>query len=257
MARLAIISNGKVVNTIELSSGEMYVGRGDDVAIQLKHPLVSRKHAKVYLTSAGYVVEDEGTKNGTFVKGRRVQRHRLVDGDEIEIADFLLHYHADGFVPIDDEIPASAPSGMVSKDRKADQQKSPLQAYMDALKRGGQNATAAIPPEAMAKLREQARKKATPRLQLDGAQPVQLDNKESTLGWGDSTVRLPGSWLWVGPAARLIRQDDMSVRVEALTFWAWVRVNGIRVQAQVLQPNDVITVAGRARLTFLEGDAGF
>lgn len=257
MARLAIISNGKVVNTIELSSGEMFIGRGDDVAIQLKHPLVSRKHAKVYLTSAGYVVEDEGTKNGTFVKGRRVQRHRLVDGDQIEIADFLLHYHADGFVPIDEEIPSPAAGGMVSRDRKADQQKSPLQAYMEALKRGGQNATAAIPPEAMAKLREQARKKATPRVQIDGAEPVLLEGKENVVGWGDFTVRLPGSWLWVKAAARLIRQDDMTVKVEAMSFWAWVRVNGERVQEQVLKPNDVVTIAGRVRLTFLEGDAGF
>jgi hypothetical protein len=260
VARLAIINNGKVVNTIELAAGDMFIGRGDDVAIQLKHPLISRRHAKVYLTSAGYIVEDQGTKNGTFVKGRRVQRHRLEDGDQIEVADFLLLYHADGFVPIDDEMPpagAGGGGGMVARDRKAEQAKTPLQQYMEAMKRGGQNATAAIPPEAMAKLREQARKKATPRLEVVGGDTVPLESKETTVGWnGDWGVRLPGSWLWVKAAARFVRAD-LAVRVEAMSFWAWLRVNGKRVQSAELKPGDEVTIAGRVRLKLHEGDPGF
>lgn len=262
MARLAIINNGRVVNTIEIAAGEMFIGRGDDVAIQLKHPLVSRRHARVYLTPAGYIVEDQGTKNGTFVKGRRVQRHRLEDGDEIEVADFLLHYHADGFVPIDDEMPpavaAAGPGGgMVAKDRKADQAKTPLQAYMEAMKRGGQNATAAIPPEAMAKLRDQARKKATPRIEVVGGPTVPLDGRETTAGWkGDWGILLPGSWLWIKGAARFVR-SDLTVKVEAMSFWAWVRVNGQKVESAELKPGDEITIAGRVKLKLHEGDPGF
>ena len=157
LARLSIINNGQFVRSVELGAAEMVIGRGEDVSIQLRHPLISRRHARVSLTPAGYIVEDQGTKNGTFVKGRRIQRHRLEDGDELEIADFILQYHAEGFVPIDDEIPAKPAGGLVAKDRKKST-KSPLEAYMEALKRGGTNATAAIPPEAMARLREQARK---------------------------------------------------------------------------------------------------
>jgi len=258
VARISIISNGKLVHSVELSAGEMYVGRGDDATIQLKHPLISRKHTRLYLTPAGYIVEDQGTKNGTFVGGRRVQRHRLVDGDEMAIADFILRYHADGFVPIDDTMPPPEPKkgGMVSGDRGKDAKKSPLEAYMDALKRGGNNATAAIPPAAMARLRDQARAKATPRLEIDGKEPIALE-KEVVLGWSDDCdIRFEGRWIWVGKAVKL-RREDLETKLEKLSFWVPVRVNGDRIKGEVtVKPGDFIQV-GKRKLKLLQGDAPF
>ena len=259
MARISIISNGKLVHSVELSAGEMYIGRGDDATIQLKHPLISRKHARLYLTPAGYIVEDQGTKNGTFVSGRRVQRHRLEDGDELAIADFILRYHADGFVPIDDDMPPPEPKagGMIAGDRKKDSNKSPLEAYMEALKRGGNNATAAIPPAAMARLREQAKAKATPRLEIDGAEPIQLEKTDLLLGWSDDCdIKLAGRWLWVGAAAKL-RRDDLQMKLEKVSFWVPVKLNGERVTGEVdIKPGDFIQV-GKRKLKLLEGETPF
>jgi hypothetical protein len=257
LARLSIINNGRLVRSVELGATEMIIGRGDDVAIQLRHPLISRQHARLYLTPAGYIVEDQGTKNGTFVKGRRIQRHRLKDGDELELADFILQYHAEGFVPIDDEVPAAKPAGgLVAKDRKKSGQ-SPLEAYMAALKRGGTNATAAIPPEAMARLREQARQKATPRLQIDQAEPLLLENRVTTLGWGQGcTIRLDGRWLWVKEAARITR-EDAALKVEKLTLWAPVKVNGKKVKGEVkLEFGDKIQI-GKRFAVLMEGESAF
>ncbi len=264
MARVSIISNGKLIRSIELGAGEMVIGRGDDVSIQLKHPLISRRHARLYLTPAGYIIEDEGTKNGTFVAGRRVQRHRLEDGDEMEIADFILQYHAEGFVPIDSEMPpptsspgAAGPVGMVAKDRKQDRAKSPLEAYMEALKRGGTNATAAIPPEAMARLRDQARKKATPRLQVDQDEPHAMEGRVTVVGWGPGNdVVLPGRWMWVGEAAR-ITNEDLVLTVEKLSFWCPVKVNGKKIKGPTkIDFGDRIRV-GKRVLIIHEGDPGF
>jgi len=258
VARVSIISNGKLVRSIELGAGEMVIGRGDDVSIQLKHPLISRSHARLYLTPAGYIIEDQGTKNGTFVKGRRIQRHRLEDGDEMEIADFILQYHAEGFVPIDDDVPPPAPAGgMVAKDRKKDRQKSPLEAYMEALKRGGTNATAAIPPDAMARLREQARKKATPRLQVDDVEPAAMEDRVTIVGFGDGcTVKLSGRWLWVKEAAS-ITNEDMVVTVEKLSFWCPVKVNGKAGKGPTqIEFGDKIRV-GKRVLVVHAGDPGF
>lgn len=233
----------------------MVIGRGDDVAIQLRHPLISRKHARVHLTPAGYVVEDQGTKNGTFIQGHRVQRHRLQDGDELEIADFILQYHADGFVPIDDDVPASPAVGLVAKDRKKEQ-KSPLEAYMEALKRGGANATAAIPPEAMARLREQARRKATPRLKIDDMEPVSLDERVTTLGWGPGcTIHLSGRWLWVKEAARITR-EDMTLLLEKRHWLVPVKVNGQPIRSRRLEFGDRIRI-GKRDLVLIEGDVAF
>lgn len=257
MARISIISNGKLVQDVQLTAGEMYIGRGDDATIQLKHPLISRKHARLYLSPAGYIVEDQGTKNGTFVSGRRVQRHRLEDADELEIADFILRYHADGFVPEQDELPPEEPKGgMVAGDRNKDRAKSPLEAYMEALKRGGSNATAAIPPAAMARLREQARAKATPRLEIDGT-AVTLE-KELMIGsfkdGGD--FRLKGGWFWVSEAVRVQRQN-MDVTIENVSWWAPVRVNGDKIDGPTkINLGDFIQV-GKSKIKLLEGDSPF
>ena len=259
MSRISIISNGKLVHTVELSAGEMYIGRGDEATIQLKHPLISRKHARLYLTAAGYIVEDQGTKNGTFVGGRRVQRHRLVDGDELEIADFILRYAADGFVPAEDSMPepAAKPGGMSAGDRNKDSQKSPLEAYMDALKRGGSNATAAIPPAAMARLREQARAKAIPRIEIDGATPVSFEKTELVLGFKDDCdLRLEGRWLWVGGAVKLTRNES-EMSLERLSFWCPIKVNGTVIKGTVpVKPGDAILI-GRRQLKVLLGDSPF
>ncbi len=258
MARISIISNGKHVQDVQLTAGEMYIGRGDDATIQLKHPLISRKHARLYLSPAGYIVEDQGTKNGTFVGGRRVQRHRLDDADELEIADFILRYHADGFVPEQNEMPPeeSKAGGMIVGDRKADSKKSPLEAYMEALKRGGSNATAAIPPAAMARLREQARAKATPRVDVDG-EAFKLE-KEAVVGAfkDGSDIRLRGGWFWVNQAVRITR-TQMDVTIEGLSFWAPVRVNGDKISGPTkIKPGDFIQV-GKSKLKLLEGEAPF
>jgi pSer/pThr/pTyr-binding forkhead associated (FHA) protein len=257
LARLSIINNGQFVRSVELGASEMVIGRGEDVSIQLRHPLISRRHARVYLTPAGYIVEDQGTKNGTFVKSRRIQRHRLVDGDELEIADFILQYHAEGFVPIDDDVPAeAAPGGLVAKDRKKSG-KSPLEAYMEALKRGGSNATAAIPPEAMARLREQARKKATPRVKIDDLEPLSLDERVTTLGWGNvCTIRLSGRWLWIKEAARITR-DDGAIKLERLHWLVRVKVNGKKIKGEhKLEFGDRIQI-GKRVVVLMEGEAAF
>lgn len=259
MARISIISNGKHVQDVQLTAGEMYIGRGDDATIQLKHPLISRKHARLYLSPAGYIVEDQGTKNGTFVGGRRVQRHRLDDTDELEIADFILRYHSDGFVPEQDEMPPEEPKnagGMIAGDRKKDTKKSPLEAYMEALKRGGSNATAAIPPAAMARLREQARAKATPRVEVDG-QSYPLEKEAVICAFkAGSDIKLLGGWFWVNKAVKITR-EQMDVTIEGLSFWAPIKVNGDRIDGPTkVAPGDFIQV-GKSKLKILEGEAPF
>jgi len=39
-----------------------------------------------------YVLEDLGTRNGTFVNSQRVQRHLLADGDTIRLGQTLFTY---------------------------------------------------------------------------------------------------------------------------------------------------------------------
>jgi len=70
-----------------LEEKEIIVGRSIDCDIVLPDRQVSRHHARIRWDGEGYIVEDMGSKNGTFVNGQELtEPRRLEDGDEIQIA---------------------------------------------------------------------------------------------------------------------------------------------------------------------------
>ena len=66
------------------------VGRSADADIRVFDDAASRQHAVVVREGDDYVVQDLGSTNGTFVNGRRVERHVLRSGDEVAIRDMRL-----------------------------------------------------------------------------------------------------------------------------------------------------------------------
>ncbi len=72
-ACLLVISGSAIGRLFKLSKPEMIVGRGDDADILIDDVAISRHHAKLRTTSEdAIVVEDLGSKNGTFFDGHRV-----------------------------------------------------------------------------------------------------------------------------------------------------------------------------------------
>jgi len=61
------------------------IGRGRDNSIVLDDMLVSRRHVRITADADGLVLEDLGSRNGTYVNGRRVERTHLSEGDRIGI----------------------------------------------------------------------------------------------------------------------------------------------------------------------------
>jgi DNA-binding winged helix-turn-helix (wHTH) protein len=69
-----------------LTQGEHIVGRDDDAAVRLDSTSVSRRHAAIRITETGVILEDLGSKNGTFIGERRlVSPLPLADGDEFRL----------------------------------------------------------------------------------------------------------------------------------------------------------------------------
>jgi DNA-binding winged helix-turn-helix (wHTH) protein len=73
---------------VGLAEGAHLIGRGDEVSVRLDSSRVSRVHARVTVSGDGVIYEDLGSKNGTFVDGRRIEgtlpvadRQTLVIGD--------------------------------------------------------------------------------------------------------------------------------------------------------------------------------
>ena len=78
------------------------IGRSPDSSIFIDHEQASRAHARVWREPSGaFVLEDLGSRNGTFVNGMRVQRRSLAYGDRISIGaavelEFSVTHGVDG-----------------------------------------------------------------------------------------------------------------------------------------------------------------
>ena len=67
------------------------VGRGKDADLVLADDLVSRRHAHVARSGSGAVVEDLGSRNGTFVNSEGIHGPtRLEPGDQLQLGVTLV-----------------------------------------------------------------------------------------------------------------------------------------------------------------------
>jgi pSer/pThr/pTyr-binding forkhead associated (FHA) protein len=71
--------------------GALVVGRGRDADLVLADELVSRHHARVSPHGSVAVVEDLGSRNGTFVNGEAIHGPtRLAPGDQLQLGVTLV-----------------------------------------------------------------------------------------------------------------------------------------------------------------------
>lgn len=70
-----------------LSQEEILIGRSPECDIVVPDRQVSRHHAVLERTAAGFQIKDLGSKNGTHVNGVRIEEEQLLrDGDVIKVA---------------------------------------------------------------------------------------------------------------------------------------------------------------------------
>jgi anti-anti-sigma factor len=79
-----------------IPAGRLTVGRQADCDLVISDPLVSRRHADLYLRDDTLYVEDLGSANGTIVNGVPLQGERsLKGGDVIEFGDTKVTVRAE------------------------------------------------------------------------------------------------------------------------------------------------------------------
>jgi pSer/pThr/pTyr-binding forkhead associated (FHA) protein len=81
--------SGEVFN---VSGERMAIGRSPDAEVFLDDVTVSRNHALLVRRRDGLYIDDLGSLNGTYVNRRRIESHRLADGDEIQVGKYKLSY---------------------------------------------------------------------------------------------------------------------------------------------------------------------
>jgi hypothetical protein len=79
---------------IALEQDTTRFGRGLDNDFVVEDERVSRNHAKIERIGGGFLLRDTGSRNGTFVNGKRVVEQQLVDGDRVSLGGWELGFHA-------------------------------------------------------------------------------------------------------------------------------------------------------------------
>ena len=76
---------------ISLNEGQTLLGRHPECQVVVDDASVSRHHAKITCRTGKYVLEDLGSRNGTFLNRRLIQNPtRLLNGDRIKICDHVF-----------------------------------------------------------------------------------------------------------------------------------------------------------------------
>ena len=89
-AMLVVNRGSNVGARFLITSAGVTVGRSSSSDVFLDDVTVSRTHAKIEKSEAGFSIIDSGSLNGTYVNNNSVTGQNLLNGDRIQIGKFHL-----------------------------------------------------------------------------------------------------------------------------------------------------------------------
>jgi serine/threonine protein kinase len=96
IGKLVVVAGPEAGRTITLDDGAtLTIGRGQVSDTRLNDPRISRVHCTLEVGPEGVILGDAGSSGGTFVGGRKITKHRLANGEEIQIGDSKLRFESD------------------------------------------------------------------------------------------------------------------------------------------------------------------
>jgi hypothetical protein len=108
----------RIVREIPVATAEATIGRSSDNTVVLTHDSVSRHHARLQVRSRGYVIVDEDSANGVWVRNQRVVgSSALASGELFRVGDVLLQIVDDAAPAAAAATPAAAPAPTASAPR--------------------------------------------------------------------------------------------------------------------------------------------
>jgi len=95
MAKLILKFNDEVIDHIEITQGDMKIGRKASCDVFLDNLAVSGEHANIFTIGEDSFVQDLNSTNGSFVNNKKITKHHLKSGDVISIGKHTMIYYAD------------------------------------------------------------------------------------------------------------------------------------------------------------------
>ena len=90
MLNLSVFRDGKKTQEIGTEKDTVFIGRDASCDVVLDDRTTSRKHASVTVKEDGVYLEDLDSRNGTFIDGKPVKRHKLSGDDVIQIGGYQI-----------------------------------------------------------------------------------------------------------------------------------------------------------------------
>lgn len=91
MPKLTLLLGRRTMQVYDFKQESIVIGRDPGVDVLIDNPSVSRRHAEIRLGDEGWMVEDLGSSNGTFIRGTKIQGPQSIGlGDEIGFGKFSI-----------------------------------------------------------------------------------------------------------------------------------------------------------------------
>ena len=97
--RIVVIEPSGVRRDVPLNASPFRIGRQAGNELTLRDSRISRQQAQILSENGGWILEDMGSRHGTFVNGEKVLKHELQPRDKIDfgMADsYKLIYLGEG-----------------------------------------------------------------------------------------------------------------------------------------------------------------
>jgi pSer/pThr/pTyr-binding forkhead associated (FHA) protein len=101
MTHVLVVYQGQIEMSYDLLPGRnVLIGRTQDNHIIIDNMGVSRNHARIESYGDSWSYIDGGSNNGSYLRGRRIDKHVLKDGDEIVLGKHVIRFIEHGPAPI-------------------------------------------------------------------------------------------------------------------------------------------------------------
>lgn len=100
-----VAKNGPLAGKRWLIKSLLTIGREPECDVNIADRQVSRLHARILLDGIKVLLEDLGSKNGTYIRGKKIEDQAfLEDGDTLQIAlvQTFAFYASDATMPLED-----------------------------------------------------------------------------------------------------------------------------------------------------------
>jgi hypothetical protein len=259
MAKLVVLYGAKTERILNLDIPEIVIGRGAEAKLVVDNPVSSRTHCRIRLVGDRHLLEDLGSKSGTFVNGQRIETKYLEDGDNIELGKHTIRYERGTVAPGANVADASSDAfwtGGLSQGRVDTSQAEGEVVTENASWVGDLSSnksasafqgTMMASGDEMKRVREALMAQQSPHLAVvikGTRETIKLERFPFEVGFHpDAHYKLPGS-RFLGKKQFAIKKIGDNYEVEALSFWAKVTLQGKKVKREKLANGQTIEAAG-------------